>query len=57
MITFMGLAVTSFIPDQYMQNTGNADMSQDTGQDYSEGEFHGDVVLTTWAVLMSIFKS
>ncbi|TLX95536.1 MAG: hypothetical protein E6K91_02685 [Thaumarchaeota archaeon] len=42
MMTFMGLAMASFIPDQYMQDAGNVDMSHDTGQDYSGGDFHGD---------------
>ena len=42
MMIFMGLTMTSFIPDQYMQDTGNADMSHDIGQDYSGGDFHVD---------------
>jgi hypothetical protein len=40
--TFMGLAMTSFIPDNYMQDTGSIDMSHDSGQDNSGGDFHGD---------------
>ena len=42
MMTFMGLAMTSFIPDNYMQDTGGTDMSHDSGQDYSGGDFHGN---------------
>ncbi len=51
MMSFMGLAMTSFIPDQYMSDTGHSDMSghdvghdtgHDAGQDYSGGDFHGD---------------
>ena len=44
MIGFMGLAMTSFIPDQYMDSghdMGN-DPSQGAGQDFSGGDFHGD---------------
>jgi predicted transcriptional regulator len=39
MMGFMGLAMTSFMPDQYM------DVGHDTGQsgqDFSGGDFHGD---------------
>ncbi len=43
MMTFMGLAMTSFMPDNYMQDVGGTDMSHDSGQDYSGGgDFHGD---------------
>ncbi len=47
MMSFMGLAMTSFIPDQYMGDAGNSDMGghdmgHDSGQDYSGGDFHGD---------------
>ncbi|TLY07119.1 MAG: hypothetical protein E6K83_06515 [Thaumarchaeota archaeon] len=42
MMAFMGLAMTSFIPDNYMQDTGGTDMSHDSGQDYSGGDFHGN---------------
>ena len=50
MMGFMGMAMTSFIPDQYMDSGGH-DMSggQDagghdagSGQDFSGGDFHGD---------------
>jgi DNA-binding MarR family transcriptional regulator len=44
MMGFMGLAMTSFMPDQYMD--GGHDMGHDTsqssGQDFSGGDFHGD---------------
>lgn len=44
MMGFMGMAMSSFIPDQYMD--GGHDMgqgtSQDSGQDFSGGDFHGD---------------
>jgi DNA-binding PadR family transcriptional regulator len=48
MMGFMGLAMTSFIPDHYMD--GGHDMSHDSGhdtghdsgQDFSGGDFHGD---------------
>ncbi|MDE1828928.1 MAG: hypothetical protein KGI25_01265 [Thaumarchaeota archaeon] len=33
MMSFMGLAMASFIPDQYMYDTGSADMGHDAGQD------------------------
>ena len=47
MMSFMGLAMTSFIPDQYMGDAGQTDMGghdagHDSGQDYSGGDFHGD---------------
>lgn len=49
MMSFMGLAMTSFIPDQYMYDTGSTDMGHDGGHDmgqggdYSGGDFgHGD---------------
>ena len=50
MMSFMGLAMTSFIPDQSMQDTGGSDMGhdtghdtgQDTGQGFDGGDFHGD---------------
>ena len=45
MIGFMGLAMTSFIPDQYMDGShdmgGGHDGGQ-SGQDFSGGDFHGD---------------
>lgn len=49
MMGFMGLAMSSFIPDTFMD--GSHDMSghdagqaggHDTGQDFSGGDFHGD---------------
>jgi predicted transcriptional regulator len=45
MMSFMGLAMTSFMPDQYMD--GGHDMSghdagHDSSQDLSGGDFHGD---------------
>jgi DNA-binding HxlR family transcriptional regulator len=44
MMTFMGLAMTSFIPDQYMYDTSSQDTSHDSGHsDYGGGDFsHGD---------------
>lgn len=49
MMGFMGLAMTSFIPDTYMagsQDMGSHDAGQtggqDTSQDFSGGDFHGD---------------
>jgi DNA-binding PadR family transcriptional regulator len=45
MMGFMGLAMTSFIPDQYMDNGGHDMGSHDaghSGQDFSGGDFHGD---------------
>ena len=47
MMSFMGLAMASFIPDQYMGDTGQSDMGghdtgHDSSQDYSGGDFHGD---------------
>ncbi len=48
MMSFMGLAMASFIPDQYMSGTGSTESSQDTGQDAGQadssgGDFgHGD---------------
>lgn len=45
MMGFMGLAMTSFVPDQYMDGGhdmgGGQDGSQ-SGQDFSGGDFHGD---------------
>jgi DNA-binding PadR family transcriptional regulator len=44
MMSFMGLAMTSFIPDQYMDgghDMGGHDAGQ-SGQDFSGGDFHGD---------------
>jgi DNA-binding PadR family transcriptional regulator len=45
MMGFMGLAMTSFVPDQYMDGGhdmgGGHDGSQ-SGQDFSGGDFHGD---------------
>jgi len=45
MIGFMGLAMTSFMPDQYMDGShdmgGGHDGGQ-SGQDFSGGDFHGD---------------
>jgi len=48
MMSFMGLAMTSFIPDQYIDNqdmghdTTGHDSGHDSGQDFSGGDFHGD---------------
>lgn len=51
MISFMGLAMTSFMPDQFMYDSGATDTGHDMGQghdmsqgsDYSGGGFgHGD---------------
>ena len=45
MMGFMGLAMTSFVPDQYMDGGHDMSGSQDTsqgGQDFSGGDFHGD---------------
>jgi len=49
MMSFMGLAMTSFMPDQYMYDASSADMGHDDGGhdmshgDYSSGGFdHGD---------------
>lgn len=49
MMSFMGLAMTSFMPDQYMDgghdmsgHDAGHDGSQDSGQDFSGGDFHGD---------------
>jgi len=50
MMSFMGLAMTSFIPDSYVQDSGGSDVGHDaghdaghdSGQDYSGGDFHGD---------------
>ncbi len=49
MMGFMGMAMTSFIPDQYMDSghdmSGGQDMSghdAGSGQDFSGGDFHGD---------------
>ncbi len=49
MMGFVGLAMTSFIPDQYMDSshdmghdTGHDTGGHDAGQDYSGGDFHGD---------------
>ncbi|MDE1726589.1 MAG: hypothetical protein KGH89_04925 [Thaumarchaeota archaeon] len=49
MMSFMGLAMTSFMPDSYMYDTGSTDMGghdggHDTSQgDYGSGDFgHGD---------------
>lgn len=49
MMGFMGLAMTSFIPDQYIDNShdmghdgGHDTGHHDAGQDYSGGDFHGD---------------
>ena len=44
MMGFMGLAMTSFIPDQYMDSGHDMgqDPSQGSGQDFSGGDFHGD---------------
>jgi DNA-binding HxlR family transcriptional regulator len=49
MMSFMGLAMTSFIPDQYMDShqdmghdSGHDTSGHDAGQDYSGGDFHGD---------------
>jgi predicted transcriptional regulator len=45
MMGFMGLAMTSFMPDQYMDGShdmgGGHDGGQ-SGQDFSGGDFHGD---------------
>ena len=45
MMSFMGLAMASFIPDQFMYDPSSPDMGHDAGQggDYSGGDFgHGD---------------
>ncbi len=45
MMSFMGLAMTSFMPDQFMYDSGSYDAGHDSGQggDYSGGDFgHGD---------------
>ena len=51
MMSFMGLAMASFIPDQYMYDSGSTDMGHDGGQDAGHdmghdaggGDFgHGD---------------
>jgi len=49
MMSFMGLAMTSFMPDQYMYDASSADMGHDDGGhdmghgDYGSGGFdHGD---------------
>ena len=44
MMSFMGLAMTSFIPDQYMSDTSSPDMGHDAGHsDSGGGDFsHGD---------------
>ena len=49
MMSFMGLAMTSFMPDQYMYDSSSADMGHDDGghdmghSDYGSGGFdHGD---------------
>ena len=45
MMSFMGLAMASFIPDQFMYDSSSPDMGHDAGQggDYSGGDFgHGD---------------
>jgi DNA-binding MarR family transcriptional regulator len=45
MMGFMGMAMTSFVPDQYMDGShdmaGGHDGGQ-SGQDFSGGDFHGD---------------
>ena len=44
MIGFMGLSMTSFVPDHYMDGSTDIghDANQDLGQDSSGGDFHGD---------------
>jgi len=45
MMGFMGLAMTSFVPDQYMDGSHDMSGGQDggqSGQDFSGGDFHGD---------------
>ena len=45
MMGFMGLAMTSFMPDQYMDSGHDMSGGHDTGQngqDFSGGDFHGD---------------
>lgn len=49
MMSFMGLAMTSFMPDQYMYDTGSTDTGHDdSGHDMSHGDYgstdfsHGD---------------
>ena len=45
MMGFMGLAMTSFIPDQYMDgghDMGGGHDAGQSGQDFSGGDFHGD---------------
>ena len=45
MMSFMGLAMASFMPDQFMYDSSSPDAGHDAGQggDYSGGDFgHGD---------------
>ena len=45
MMGFMGLAMTSFMPDQYMDGSHDMGGGHDgghSGQDFSGGDFHGD---------------
>jgi DNA-binding PadR family transcriptional regulator len=51
MMSFMGLAMTSFMPDHYMDaghdgggshDTGHDGSGHDSNQDFSGGDFHGD---------------
>ena len=45
MMGFMGLAMTSFMPDQYMDSGHDMSSGHDagqSGQDFSGGDFHGD---------------
>jgi DNA-binding HxlR family transcriptional regulator len=43
MMSFMGLAMTSFIPDQYMNDASSSDIGHDGGQAGAGGDFgHGD---------------
>lgn len=44
MMSFMGLGMTSFMPDQYLYDNGSTDFNHDSGGgDYGSGDFgHGD---------------
>ncbi len=46
MMSFAGLAMTNFIPENYMQDTDSSDIGHDTGHDSGDssnmGDFHGD---------------
>ncbi len=40
MMSFMGLAMTSFVPDQYMYDAGSTDVGHDGGHDMGQGGDH-----------------